>query len=319
MPPRWPPRPVEVSEGLTYELAIVPVTSIALITSTTIKVGLVLDLESPPGLFADALACQVDAEGIAERHRRSFMENALADYVNLSKEGLKLQEADWTKVRGLEFREAMGERDELVGKLSFLEVDIDEEGFSELVSMCWPPMLLLVADSRPLAVPNPTRRASAAREDRWVRDPFSPQRRRIADQSRPSRLRMALSEQNLELLPDYEQRIEVLKGLKFIDENQTVLLKGRVACEVNGSLPRFQHSAEHSRLQINSANELVLTELILENTFAAYEPEEVVALLSCFIFQEKTDVEPLLTPKLEEVSFLPGLHHHRRAPLTSSL
>lgn len=47
------------------------------------------------------------------------------------------------------------------------------------------------------------------------------------------RLRMALSEQNLELLPDYEQRIDVLKDLKFIDDNQTVLLKGRVACEVS--------------------------------------------------------------------------------------
>jgi len=44
---------------------------------------------------------------------------------------------------------------------------------------------------------------------------------------------MALSEQNLELLPDYEQRIDVLKELKFIDENSTVLLKGRVACEVS--------------------------------------------------------------------------------------
>lgn len=43
---------------------------------------------------------------------------------------------------------------------------------------------------------------------------------------------MAISNQNLELLPDYEQRIDVLKDLKFIDENSTVLLKGRVACEV---------------------------------------------------------------------------------------
>lgn len=43
---------------------------------------------------------------------------------------------------------------------------------------------------------------------------------------------MALSDQNLELLPDYEQRISVLKELQFIDENQTVQLKGRVACEV---------------------------------------------------------------------------------------
>lgn len=94
-------------------------------------------------------------------------------------------------------------------------------------------------------------------------------------------LKLAISDQNLELIPDYEQRVEVLKELKFIDANQTVLLKGRVACE------------------INSANELVLTELILENTLAVYEPEEVVALLSCFVFQEKTEIEPVLTPRLE--------------------
>jgi antiviral helicase SKI2 len=43
-----------------------------------------------------------------------------------------------------------------------------------------------------------------------------------------------------------------------------------------------------------------LTELILENTLSSYEPEEVVALLSAFVFQEKTDVEPVIPPKLEE-------------------
>ena len=45
-------------------------------------------------------------------------------------------------------------------------------------------------------------------------------------------LKMAISDQNLELIPDYEQRIAVLQELKFIDANSTVLLKGRVACEV---------------------------------------------------------------------------------------
>lgn len=115
-------------------------------------------------------------------------------------------------------------------------------------------------------------------------------------------MKLAISDQNLELIPDYEQRIEVLKELKFIDDNSTVLLKGRVACEV-----RFLHFftliayiLTELDSQINSANELVLTELILENTLAAYEPEEVVALLSCFIFQEKTDVEPIIPPKLIE-------------------
>ncbi|RKO93308.1 NUC185 domain-containing protein, partial [Blyttiomyces helicus] len=52
--------------------------------------------------------------------------------------------------------------------------------------------------------------------------------------------------------------------------------------------------------QINTADELVLTELILENVLADYEPAEIVALLSCFVFQEKSQSEPVLTPKLEK-------------------
>lgn len=110
-------------------------------------------------------------------------------------------------------------------------------------------------------------------------------------------LHLALSDQNLELLPDYEQRIEVLKALRFIDPvSESVLLKGRVACE------------------INSANELILTELVLDNTFAEYEPEEVVALLSVFVFQEKTDVQPELAPKLAQVSLSTAvqIEHARR-------
>ncbi|ORX40739.1 NUC185 domain-domain-containing protein [Kockovaella imperatae] len=95
-----------------------------------------------------------------------------------------------------------------------------------------------------------------------------------------TQLKIALSDQNLELLPDYESRVQVLKRLKFIDDNATVLLKGRVACE------------------INSANELILTELILENILADYTPEEVVALLSIFVFVEKTDSQPMIPAKL---------------------
>jgi antiviral helicase SKI2 len=58
-------------------------------------------------------------------------------------------------------------------------------------------------------------------------------------------LRLAISEQNLELIPDYEQRVEVLKELRFIDENSTVLLKGRVACEV--SLSVFRGTGYHTQ------------------------------------------------------------------------
>lgn len=90
-----------------------------------------------------------------------------------------------------------------------------------------------------------------------------------------------ISDQNLELLPDYHQRIAILKELQYLDpESSTVQLKGRVACEVN------------------TADELILTELILDNMLSEFEPEEIVALLSCFVCQEKNASEPVLTPQL---------------------
>lgn len=96
-----------------------------------------------------------------------------------------------------------------------------------------------------------------------------------------SELQQSLASQNLQLLPDYEQRIQVLKELQFIDESSRIQLKGKVACE------------------IHSGDELVLTELILDNVLADYEPAEIAALLSAFVFQEKTMSEPALTANLE--------------------
>lgn len=113
-------------------------------------------------------------------------------------------------------------------------------------------------------------------------------------------LKQLMSDQNLQLLPDYQQRLEVLKDLGFIDEESRVQLKGKVACEVR--LSWFEKSSPKTNKcdQVHSADELVLTELILENALADYAPEEIVALLSAFVFQEKTDVTPNLTKPLEK-------------------
>jgi len=46
---------------------------------------------------------------------------------------------------------------------------------------------------------------------------------------------------------------------------------------------------------------LVLTEIILENTLAEFTPEEAVALLSIFVFVEKTDSSPDIPDKLQAV------------------
>lgn len=48
-----------------------------------------------------------------------------------------------------------------------------------------------------------------------------------------SQLKELMSDQNLQLLPDYQQRIEVLRDLEFINKDSRVELKGKLACEVS--------------------------------------------------------------------------------------
>jgi superfamily II RNA helicase len=68
-------------------------------------------------------------------------------------------------------------------------------------------------------------------------------------------LRQLMSDQNLQLLPDYEQRIRVLKDLGFVDEESRVQLKGKVACEVWHSPVRFYLRMKH---HINISNRFIL-------------------------------------------------------------
>lgn len=66
---------------------------------------------------------------MADRLKRPLMEAALAEFVTLHASTRTFLEADWTKVRGLEFREALGKRDELTAKLDFStaeQVDFEE-------------------------------------------------------------------------------------------------------------------------------------------------------------------------------------------------
>ena len=53
--------------------------------------------------------------------------------------------------------------------------------------------------------------------------------------------------------------------------------------------------------QINTADEVLVTELILEGVFNALEPDELVALLSAFVFEERTENDPALTDRLKQV------------------
>ncbi|XP_016847296.2 superkiller complex protein 2 isoform X1 [Anolis carolinensis] len=101
------------------------------------------------------------------------------------------------------------------------------------------------------------------------------------------KLRFLLSDQSLLLLPEYHQRVEVLRSLGYINENGAVELKGSVARQI-------------------SNHELLLTQLLLDNALTDLRPEEIVALLSCTVCQVRTQEEPQLPSVLQK-----GIEHIR--------
>lgn len=95
-------------------------------------------------------------------------------------------------------------------------------------------------------------------------------------------LKFQMSDEALQQMPEFQGRIDVLKVIHYIDSDLVVQLKGRVACEMN------------------SGEELISTECLFENQLDDLEPEEAVAIMSAFVFQQRNTSEPSLTPKLAE-------------------
>ena len=87
-------------------------------------------------------------------------------------------------------------------------------------------------------------------------------------------------------------QIDVLKEIGCIDADLVVQIKGRVACEMN------------------SGEELICTECLFENQLDDLEPEEAVALMSAFVFQQKNVSDPSLTPKLSKAKQRSYFSHH---------
>lgn len=94
-------------------------------------------------------------------------------------------------------------------------------------------------------------------------------------------LKFKNSAKNLSLYPDYMNKLDVLRDLMYINENDEVTLKGKVACEMG-------------------QNELLITELILSNVFNDLDSAEIAALLSGLVFQAKVNEEPNVPEKLKK-------------------
>jgi len=98
---------------------------------------------------------------------------------------------------------------------------------------------------------------------------------------RVSELEFGLSDANLLQMPDFEARVAVLQDMGYLDENRTVTLKGRVACE------------------LATGDELVGTEIIFAGVLADIPAEEAVSLLAALVFQEKNASPPTLEGSLK--------------------
>ncbi|KAG5184770.1 DEAD/DEAH box RNA helicase, partial [Tribonema minus] len=111
---------------------------------------------------------------------------------------------------------------------------------------------------------------------------YLPPRRRARLRAKIAHVRALTSNERLQLFPDFQQRLGVLRAAGYVDgAGDTVQLKGRVACEVN------------------TADELVVTEMVFENVLQHLDPPEIAGILSALVFQERSDNQPPLTPRLQ--------------------
>ncbi|KAI5190319.1 ATP-dependent RNA helicase DOB1 [Nematocida sp. AWRm77] len=82
------------------------------------------------------------------------------------------------------------------------------------------------------------------------------------------------------MLNEYKNKRQILQALGYTANNE-VLMKGKVASE------------------ISSGDELLLTEMLFNNEFSSLPPGRICSLLSCIVFDEKTD-EITLTDQSKE-------------------
>ncbi|GAB4818279.1 hypothetical protein N2152v2_005325 [Parachlorella kessleri] len=87
--------------------------------------------------------------------------------------------------------------------------------------------------------------------------------------------------QSLVLLEDLRHRRKVLKRLGYVDADGLVTLKGRVASE------------------IQTGEELVLAEMIFAGQFKELAHDQLCALVSCFVWREKSEAGNKVRPDME--------------------
>lgn len=93
--------------------------------------------------------------------------------------------------------------------------------------------------------------------------------------------RHLLSEESLALMPDYQSHVLALERLGYLEpDGGSLTLKGRVARAL-------------------SSHEVMLTELLLEESLVSLGAPEVAALFSSFVFEQRSNEPPVIPPSME--------------------
>lgn len=118
LPPRWPPNPASlVVDNPTYEFSTVPLTSVTMVTSHTVKVD---DAHKFSSTITDGQD-QVDVDYIVFAHRISHMQDAIQSLTAVLEQWLSsktIPEVDWSHIRSLDFQEILRSRNELAKRLA---------------------------------------------------------------------------------------------------------------------------------------------------------------------------------------------------------
>ncbi|XP_063988290.1 superkiller complex protein 2 [Diachasmimorpha longicaudata] len=99
-------------------------------------------------------------------------------------------------------------------------------------------------------------------------------------ETRRRNLQFQLSDESMALYPEYVNRVEVLKQLGYIDTDDRITLKGRVALDMG-------------------SHELLITELVYRNILTNLHPAEIAALISALVFQGKGDAKDKQIPDIK--------------------
>lgn len=98
-------------------------------------------------------------------------------------------------------------------------------------------------------------------------------RRRLSEEVR--KLQHQLSEESLASMPDYRSHVLALEKLGYVEPSGTLTLKGRVARSL-------------------SSHEVMLTELLLQESLLTLGAAEVAGLFSCFVYEQRSNDEVVI-------------------------